>query len=101
MAWWWPTQLDRIEKKLDQVLQQGRKIMASEQELDDAIAGLAAAQEEEGAAIQSIIDKLEGVTSVDLTDEIASLEAIKGRAQEATDAIKAAVNPEPTPEPAP
>lgn len=90
--------LDRIEAKLDQVLRLERKIMADEQALDDAIAALAAQQDELDVAVNSIIDKLEGIEGVDLSDEIASLQAIQGKAKDATDAITAAVTPpEPTP----
>ncbi len=91
-------QLDRIERKLNIVLFLEGRIMADEQALDDAITALSTQQDELDAAVQSIIDKLSGVTSVDLSDEIASLQAIQGKAKDATDKITAAVT---TPEPAP
>ena len=91
-------QLDRIERKLNVVLLIEGRIMADEQALDDAITALSTQQDELDAAVQSIIDKLTGVTSVDLSDEIASLQAIQGKAKDATDKITAAVT-EPTPAP--
>jgi chromosome segregation ATPase len=92
-------QLDRIERKLNIVLLLEGRIMADEQGLDDAITALSAQQDELDAAVQSIIDKLSGVTEVDLSDEIASLQAIQGKAKDATDAITAAVTPAPEPTP--
>lgn len=99
MAWFWPSQLDRIERKLDQILQLERKIMADEAALDAAISDLSAAQDEESGKIDEIIAKLGSVPNVDLSDEIASLQAIRDKAKTATDAITAAVGttPEPTP----
>lgn len=84
-------QLDRIERKLNIVLLLEGRIMADEQALDDAISALAAAQDEESAAIQTIIDKLSSVPNVDLSDEIASLQDIQGKAKSATEAITSAV----------
>lgn len=72
--------------------------MADEQALDDAIAALAQQQDELDAQVQVIIDKLGSVAGVDLSDEIASLQAIQQKAKDATDAITAAVT---TPEPPP
>ena len=71
--------------------------MANEQELDDAIAALATQQDELDTAVQTIIDKLQSIPNVDLTDEIASLQAVQANAKTATDAIAAAVTPPPAP----
>ncbi len=73
--------------------------MASEQELDDQITALAAAQEEEGTQIDLIIQKV-SEAGVDLTDEVAALSAARDKAVASTEAIKTALGgstPEPTP----
>jgi septal ring factor EnvC (AmiA/AmiB activator) len=71
VQWWWPTQLDRIEAKLDLVLRLERKIMADEAALNEAIAELA-------TAVDQIVAKV-SESDVDLTDEVAAIQEITGR----------------------
>jgi hypothetical protein len=105
VAWYWPTQLDRIEDqlasielRLDRIIALERRIMADEAALDQAIADLGSHIDEVQAAAQSIIDKLEAAgTTVDLADEIATLQGFGTKVQDTTTAITDAVAGPPAP----
>lgn len=89
----WP-QLDRIETTLERMEQN-----MSEQEtaLDTVITTLTTGIASLQTAVAAIVAKLEGVETVDLSDEIADLTSIGDSLAAATDAINDAVTPEPPP----
>jgi len=86
-----------IEKRLDKILTSlnrlENKMSDLEAELDAGLEGVSADLSDLGGKIDQVIAALEARPDVDLSDEIATLQAIRDNVQAKSDTIDEALNP--------